>query len=107
MDASESPARQRSPRSGDRASRPGGRGKLLAVRAMYETLAISAPTVLEAVVGRVTMDKCDARLSRWSRRLFEQVQSHVQVDGLEHLDPAQSYILMSNHQSHYDIPALI
>lgn len=74
---------------------------------MYETLAISAPTVLEAFVGRVTMEKCDARLASWSQKLFEQVQSQVKVEGLEHLAPMQSYIVMSNHQSHYDIPALM
>jgi len=31
----------------------------------------------------------------------------VKVSGLSNLDPSQSYIYMSNHQSNFDIPALL
>lgn len=91
----------------DASSPAGMRGKMLALRAMYETLAISAPTVLEALVGRVTLEKCDARLARWSKRLLAQIESELVVTGSEHIGTKESFILMSNHQSHYDIPALM
>ncbi len=83
------------------------RGKMLALRAMLETLAISAPTVVDAFLGRVTVEKSDARLKRWSRRLFSQIDSPVVAEGLHNIQPNESYILMSNHQSLYDIPALM
>lgn len=31
----------------------------------------------------------------------------VQVEGLQHLEPRRSYVFMSNHQSHFDVLALL
>jgi 1-acyl-sn-glycerol-3-phosphate acyltransferase len=82
------------------------RGTLLALRAMYETLEISAPTVAEALVSRVTREKCDVRLERWSRRLLAQAEVDLTVSGREHIVPGKPYVVMSNHASHYDVPIL-
>ena len=42
----------------------------------------------------------------WSWLILKTSGVKVQVSGLEHLDPARSYIFAANHQSIYDIPIL-
>jgi 1-acyl-sn-glycerol-3-phosphate acyltransferase len=71
-----------------------------------ETFKISAPTVLDALLGRVTMAACDARLASWSQRLCDHAGIKLHVEGREHLQPGQTYVVMSNHESLYDIPVM-
>lgn len=78
----------------------------LSVRNVYETLAISFPTMLEAFRGRVTRAVCDERLGRWSHAVIDNARIQVDVTGREHLADDDTYLVMSNHQSHYDIPVL-
>jgi 1-acyl-sn-glycerol-3-phosphate acyltransferase len=40
----------------------------------------------------------------WAWLILKTSGVHVRVVGLEHLDPARSYVLAANHQSIYDIP---
>lgn len=42
----------------------------------------------------------------WSWLILKTTGVKVRVSGLEHLDPARSYIFAANHQSIYDIPIL-
>jgi 1-acyl-sn-glycerol-3-phosphate acyltransferase len=81
-------------------------GVMRALRGMYETLAISAPTVLDSIRGTMTLDRGNQRLDRWSKRLLTQVGVEWTSSGQEHLRAGQPYVLMSNHQSHYDIPLM-
>jgi len=87
-------------------SRPDGKSLALSMRNIYETLAVSFPTVMDAIAGRVTKDQCDERLARWSRAVL--ANAHIQLDvvGRENLRPGETYLVMSNHQSLYDIPVL-
>jgi 1-acyl-sn-glycerol-3-phosphate acyltransferase len=78
----------------------------LSLRNVYETLAISAPTVLDALRGRVTKVECDARLDRWSRNCLQNAKIGLDVTGREHLASGETFLVMSNHQSLYDIPVL-
>lgn len=78
----------------------------LSVRNVYETLAISFPTMLEAFRGRVSRAVCDERLARWSHAVVENARIEIEVTGREHLGDGDTYLVMSNHQSHYDIPVL-
>jgi 1-acyl-sn-glycerol-3-phosphate acyltransferase len=73
---------------------------------MAETLAISVPTVVDAARGKLTKRACDDRLSSWSTRVVEHLGMRIEVEGREHFDPRATYLVMSNHQSHYDIPVL-
>ncbi len=82
------------------------RGYWLAASAMYETLAISLPTVIDALFHKMTMERADRRLSSWSNKLLRHAAVDLSIEGHEHIEPKRPYILMSNHQSHYDIPAL-
>jgi 1-acyl-sn-glycerol-3-phosphate acyltransferase len=48
------------------------------------------------------------RVARWWAWLNVRVAGvRVEVDGLEHLDPAGSYVFMSNHRSAFDVPMLM
>jgi 1-acyl-sn-glycerol-3-phosphate acyltransferase len=78
----------------------------LSAYAIWKTLAISAPTVAEAAVGRLKPEVCDARLAGWARALINRAEVRLQVSGLENVPRDRAYIVMSNHQSHFDIPIL-
>lgn len=73
---------------------------------VYETLAISWPTVLDAALGRVTKQTCDDRLASWSRKVVKHLSIDLEVTGRDHMRSGVTYLVMSNHQSHYDIPVL-
>ena len=57
--------------------RADGKSLALSLRNIYETLAISVPTVVDAVQGRVTKELCDERLARWSRAVVELSLIHI------------------------------
>lgn len=100
---------------------------LLSLRNVYETLAVSAPTVVDAARGRLTKQVCDARLERWASCVVRNAEMMITVHGREHIEngslspgtlrededddeveakPRPTYVVMSNHQSHYDIAVL-
>jgi 1-acyl-sn-glycerol-3-phosphate acyltransferase len=76
------------------------------LRAAGVTLRISVPTLFDALLGRLTPEVCDARLDWWSKRLLSQAAVSLQTHGVEHVRGAKAFVVMSNHQSLYDIPAL-
>ncbi|RPH48702.1 MAG: 1-acyl-sn-glycerol-3-phosphate acyltransferase [Desulfobacteraceae bacterium] len=43
----------------------------------------------------------------WARSILAASPVDVTVRGLSNIDPAKSYVYMSNHQSNYDIPVLL
>jgi 1-acyl-sn-glycerol-3-phosphate acyltransferase len=90
----------------DRMSRPEGKSLALSLRNIYETLAVSLPTVVDAARGRVTKEVCDERLARWARNIVHNARIELHVSGRENLEPGRTYLVMSNHQSLYDIPIL-
>jgi 1-acyl-sn-glycerol-3-phosphate acyltransferase len=75
-------------------------------RAVAETARISAPTILGGLTGKLTPELCDERLLEWSRRLLAQAKITLQVEGLERAPANEAFVVMSNHQSHYDIPVM-
>jgi 1-acyl-sn-glycerol-3-phosphate acyltransferase len=86
--------------------RADGKSFALSLRNIYETLAVSFPTVVDAVQGRVTKKLCDERLARWAAAVVHNARIDVEVKGRENLAPGETYLVMSNHQSLYDIPVL-
>jgi len=79
----------------------------ISISAVFETLAISAPTVLDAARGRLTVEQCDTRLRRWARRLLDQARVSRTVQHPERAAVDEVFVLMSNHRSLYDVPLLI
>src|SRR5690606_10368933 len=81
-------------------------GYRIRVQAAVETAKISIPTIVQALLNRTDMDACNRRLASWSARLVEQAGIQLETVGREHIEPGQTYVVMSNHQSHYDIPVV-
>jgi 1-acyl-sn-glycerol-3-phosphate acyltransferase len=79
-------------------------------RAVVETARISAPTIAEGLTGALTPEVCDERLAEWSRRLLLQAKITLRVEGLDRArtpgETDETFVVMSNHQSHYDIPVM-
>jgi len=78
----------------------------LSLRNLYETLAISWPTVVDAALNRVDKHACDERLAGWSKKVVRNAGIELDVEGLENYDPTSRLVIMSNHQSFYDVPVL-
>jgi 1-acyl-sn-glycerol-3-phosphate acyltransferase len=75
-------------------------------RAVATTAKISVPTLVEAARGTLDARTCDQRLAEWSRRLLADAKIELTVRGLELAPPGENFVVMSNHQSLYDIPVL-
>lgn len=43
----------------------------------------------------------------WARWILRSCRVEVDVEGLEHIVPGETYVVMTNHQSVFDIPALV
>jgi 1-acyl-sn-glycerol-3-phosphate acyltransferase len=74
--------------------------------AIYETARISAPTIFEGLRGTLTPEDCDRRLDSWSAKLLEAAGVELRVEGLENAPEGETFVVMSNHQSVYDIPVM-
>ncbi len=46
-------------------------------------------------------------MKTWSRWVLFLAGVKVTIRGLEHIEPNQSYIIVANHQSHFDIPVVV
>jgi 1-acyl-sn-glycerol-3-phosphate acyltransferase len=57
-------------------------------------------------MGRVTKERCDARLDAWSRAVVAKAGIVLELEGRKWRAPGQRYVVMSNHQSLYDVPVL-
>lgn len=44
--------------------------------------------------------------ARWARLIARLTPMQVRVEGTEHIDPRQSYVVVANHVSMYDIPLI-
>jgi 1-acyl-sn-glycerol-3-phosphate acyltransferase len=74
--------------------------------AAFETAKICVPTILDGWRGSVSARVCDQRLDRWSKALLRMAKVQLETTGREHIVPGESYVVMSNHQSHFDIPVV-
>jgi 1-acyl-sn-glycerol-3-phosphate acyltransferase len=74
--------------------------------ATYHTLRICVPTVIQSALGTLTTPTCDARLDSWSRAIVRFAKIDIEVEGIERAPIDEAFVVMSNHQSHYDIPVL-
>jgi 1-acyl-sn-glycerol-3-phosphate acyltransferase len=80
--------------------------------AVIVTLAIHSMTIVYATIGilsllispRGKLYLATARL--WSRTLIAMANARLSTTGTDRVDWTRPFILMSNHQSHYDIPFL-
>lgn len=81
------------------------------LKAVGVTATICFPTVAESITNRVSLGTCDERLAWWSRRLLDDAEVTLTVEGAEHI-PASgaggsgAFVIMTNHRSYYDIPTV-
>lgn len=76
------------------------------LQAVYVTLRISVPTIFDSIRGRLSEQVCDERLAWWSQQLLKRAQVSLEAKGLPSAPSSEAFVVMSNHQSLYDIPAL-
>jgi 1-acyl-sn-glycerol-3-phosphate acyltransferase len=56
--------------------------------------------------GALTPTRADAIVRGWAQRLLDHAELSVRVFGLENMPAGETFVVMSNHQSLYDIPVL-
>lgn len=78
----------------------------IAAKTVASTVRFSSMTLLESQRGRLTPARADHIIRRWAQALLDHAQLRLEIEGLERLRPDETYLVMSNHQSLYDIPAL-
>ena len=76
-------------------------------KTMQYTLDISSRFLLRLLVGKATVDAADRLIDGYWRRIFRSGNAVLQVAGRRHFEPGQAYVIMSNHSSLLDIPALM
>jgi 1-acyl-sn-glycerol-3-phosphate acyltransferase len=81
-------------------------GFRLSLQTLYEVGQATVPTFVDAVTGRMERTVVDARLRRFGDRVVEHARMRMTIIGAEAVPLDRSYIYMSNHQSHIDIPVL-
>jgi 1-acyl-sn-glycerol-3-phosphate acyltransferase len=63
-------------------------------------------------MNRTSLDACDERLAWWSRRLLDDAEVTLAVEGAENIPRAEgsgeepAFVIMTNHRSYYDIPTV-
>jgi 1-acyl-sn-glycerol-3-phosphate acyltransferase len=81
-------------------------GLALSMTAVFQVARVSVPTYFETFGGRVTREKVDERLHEFARRTIANARIQLDVSGSDRVAVDRSYVYMSNHQSHMDIPVL-
>jgi 1-acyl-sn-glycerol-3-phosphate acyltransferase len=76
------------------------------VRVLGAMARITAPSLVEVARGRLDRESVDERARWFGRRVVELLDIDLHATGAERVPPGRSYVYMSNHQSHLDIPML-
>lgn len=79
----------------------------IAAKTVISTARYSAMTVLASQRGHLSPTRADVIIRRWAQALLDHARLRIEVSGLERLTEGETYVVMSNHQSLYDIPALL
>lgn len=86
------------------------RAQSMAVRhlpnVLYETLLISVPTIIDGYRGTGSPERFDARLLSWAGRILRCANAKLEVTGAPLPPASETFVVMSNHQSLYDIPTM-
>jgi 1-acyl-sn-glycerol-3-phosphate acyltransferase len=74
--------------------------------AVWQTLRISVPTIWQGLRGTLTPELVDRRLQAWSGAIVARAHIDLSVRGRELMPDGESFVIMSNHQSLYDVPVI-
>lgn len=89
--------------------RPGrkrSQSHLPVLQTMGYTLDISMRFLASDLMGRGSLERGDELLRWWARSILTAGNVALVADGQEHMVPGKPYVVMSNHRSLLDIPAL-
>lgn len=81
--------------------------QLTYVRGSVRTLGISARCLLSSLTGEDPVKTADRLIPDWSKGLVRLCGTGLEVSGLENFPHGVTYVIMTNHCSHLDIPAVI
>ncbi len=81
-------------------------GYLDSIYTVLQVARVSVPTAAEAIVGRHTIEVGNARLRSFARRVVQRAGIEIEILGAENVPTDGAFVVMSNHQSHFDIPVL-
>jgi 1-acyl-sn-glycerol-3-phosphate acyltransferase len=81
-------------------------GLLLTTKGILDTGRISVGTLVDGALGRLDLERSDARLRWWSEKLLRDAEVELVVRGRENDPIGEPLVVVSNHQSLYDIPTL-
>jgi len=82
------------------------RGVYLFLATLFRVLAAAVPGIIASRRGTLTRAEADARLARLFQGLVDGVGAKIEVSGREHLPASGPFLVMSNHQSLWDIPVV-
>lgn len=77
------------------------------IKTTLRTAAASFITLAQGVLGLATRERVDRSIEWWAGGLLRDAHIRLDVRGREHLEPYGPMVIMSNHQSLYDIPAIL
>lgn len=82
-------------------------GVLETLYGVYQTGRTSAITVAESLYLPPDKDRHAAHLVAWAEKVVRAAKMDLEVRGRELVPPGEAFVVMANHQSFYDIPAVI
>lgn len=74
---------------------------------VYQTGRASAVTVVESLVLPPDDERYAERLRVWAEKVVRAARIDLEVRGREHVPRGEACVVMANHQSFYDIPAVL
>lgn len=86
--------------------RSSDKNPFIAASIIAKVIALSSRYMVEALRGKADRATTDRYIDAFWRLHFETSCSSLYVTGLTLLDPHETYIFMSNHESWMDIPAM-
>ncbi len=71
------------------------------------TLAASTEALLRSTTRTLDLESSEGIVRRWRRRIFRAGDHTIDVEGRENVEHGRAYLVMSNHRSLLDIPAVL
>ncbi len=81
-------------------------GIIHGLRIVADMARLAAPSLVDAARGRLERHDIDERARWFARRVVDTLEVNLVVSGGAQVSPGETYVYMSNHQSHLDIPML-
>jgi len=82
------------------------RGIIGSVRVLGAMARVTGPTLVDIARDHLERGAVDERARWFGRRVIDVLDVELTAEGAERVPAGRSYVYMSNHQSHLDIPML-